>query len=59
MPRSSRFHKPDYVFIGLFALIVFIGLFMLSSVSTAVAFHKFKLIGRDYANVRSSRKSAA
>lgn len=38
---ASRYHKPDYAYIGTFALILFIGLFMLSSVSTAVAFHRF------------------
>lgn len=37
----SSYHKPDYLFLGSFALILFIGLFMLSSVSTAVAFHRF------------------
>lgn len=39
--RTRLTHKPDWWFVGLFAAILAIGLIMLSSVSTAVAFQKF------------------
>lgn len=41
MVRKSKLHKPDYIFIGLFAFIAIFGLVMLSSASSAVAFQRF------------------
>lgn len=41
MRRKSKYHPPDYVFVGLFAFIAIFGIVMLSSVSTAIAFQRF------------------
>ncbi len=38
---SSSYHKPDYLLIGVLAIIIVFGLVMLSSASSAVAFKKF------------------
>lgn len=41
MRKINKMHKPDWVFITLFAIVAIFGLIMLSSASTAIAFQRF------------------
>jgi len=39
--RRSKYHAPDYLFLGLFAFVAIFGVIMLSSASNAIAFQRF------------------